>query len=505
MLKSLAISNYVLIENLEIDFPDGLIIITGETGAGKSILLGAISLLLGAKADKEILKDIEKNCIVEGTFQVTKTPETDAIFIENSLEPTNEIVLRRVISPAGRSRSFVNDEPVTVQFLKAISEKIIDIHAQHEHLLLADNRFQLSALDSYAGNSIILEQYQSSWTKLKELEKECVALQERLSKEEQELEYNRYRLNQLEEAKLVSGELEEKEAEFNLLSNAEEIKSSLFQVIELLNPNEISLIQNLKEITALLEKRTGALPQLEQLNERTEVAMIELKEIEREISTIAESVTVNPQRAAALEERLSHLYTLLKRFGAESVEGLIAIKEELESKLESGESVKERLLMIEKEVERGREEMEGYGEELTASRAEASVPFALEMQRRIRELEMPQAIFEVKVSQNAAFEYMGRDSVELFFTANTNLPARELSKVASGGELSRIMLALKSIMAVDKGMPTLIFDEIDIGVSGSIADKMGSLIGELSHKMQVFAITHLPQIASKGRCHLLVY
>ncbi|MHC1780518.1 MAG: DNA repair protein RecN [Bacteroidales bacterium] len=505
MLKSLAISNYALIESLEISFPDGLIIITGETGAGKSILLGAISLLLGAKADKDILKDSNKNCVVEAVFTIERGAETDAIFVANSLEPAGEILLRRVVSPNGRTRSFVNDEPVSIQFLKDISEKIIDIHAQHEHLLIGDSRFQLSVLDSFAGNSSILERYQSCWTRVKELEKERESLKRQLAQEEQEIEYNKFQFKQLEDAKLIPGELEEKESEFNLLSNAEEIKSSLFQIVELINPTGISFIQNLKEITNIAQKNSKALPVLEQLSERIEVCRIEIKEIEREILSIAEKVSVDPDRASLLEQRLSSLYDLLKRYRAENIEELINIKEQFSTRLESGENIKERLSLTQKELTIFSDEMRSIAQELSDSRIKASLGFANGMQERIRELEMPHAVFEVKIVESVDYEYYGKDNVNLYFSANQNVPSRELSKVASGGELSRIMLCLKAVLARGKGMPTMIFDEIDTGVSGSIADKMGTLIGDLSGYMQVFAITHLPQIASKGECHLLVY
>jgi len=505
MLKSLAISNYALIESLEITFPDGLIIITGETGAGKSILLGAVSLLLGGKADKDILKDSEKNCVVEAAFTIERGAETDAVFAANSLEPANEIILRRVVSPNGRTRSFVNDEPVSIQFLKDISEKIIDIHAQHEHLLIGDSRFQLSVLDSFAGNSQLLERYQDCWTKVKKLQAEQDSLLSLIAKEEQEIEYNRFQFKQLEEAKLIQGELEDKEAEFNLLSNAGEIKSSLFQIIELLNPTGTSFVQNLKEITGIAQKNSRALPVLEQLSERFEVCRIEIKEIEREISSIAEKVSVDPERAAQLEQRLSFLYDLLKRYRVERVDELLVIKDQISDKLESGENLKERLSVIQDDLNKSEVEMELAAEELSCSRREAAFGFASGMQDSIRELEMPHAIFEVRVEQSVNCEYYGKDTVNLYFSANKNIPSRELSKVASGGELSRIMLCLKAIMARGKGMPTMIFDEIDTGVSGSIADKMGTLIGDLSGFMQVFAITHLPQIASKGDCHLLVY
>ena len=505
MLKSLTISNYALIESLEISFPDGLIIITGETGAGKSILLGAISLLLGSKADKDILKEGDRNCVVEATFTIDRSPENDSLFLENSLEPANEILIRRVVSPNGRTRSFVNDEPVSLQFLKDISEKIIDIHAQHEHLLIGDSKFQLSVLDSYANNSNLLERYRYFYTKVKELERECLKFNEKLAKEELELEYNKFQFNQLEEAKLSAGELTEIESEFNLLSNAEEVKSSLYQMTELLNVNGVSVVQSLKEIGSLASKISAALPLAAQISERVESCRIELKEVERELNTIAESVTINPERASTLEYRLSTLYDLLKRHKVSDIEELIAIKNELSDKLFMRESFREKLMELTLELEKSKNDMKESSQELSRSRAAASLGFSAEMISKIRELEMPHAQFEVRHEQAANYDFYGNDIITLYFSANKNIPVKELSRVASGGELSRIMLCLKAIMAGGKGMPTLIFDEIDSGVSGSIADKMGSLIDGLSQKMQVFAITHLPQIASKGECHLLVF
>ncbi len=505
MLKTLAITNYALIESLEISFPEGLVIITGETGAGKSILLGALSLLLGSKADKDILKDYEKNCVVEALFTLDPSPERDAVFARHSMDPVSEMLIRRVVTPNGRTRSFVNDEPVSVQFLKDISEIIIDIHAQHEHLLIGDSRFQLSVLDSYADNRDLLERYRKSYHLVKELKRERATLIERVAREEQEFEYNKFQFTQLEEAKLIPGELEEIEAEFRLLSNSEEIKLTLNQVDQLFNTNGISLIQTLRESVSLLKKISPAIAGAAQLCERVESCRIELKEIERENSSLAESVPVNPERAALLEERISSLYDLLNRYRSDKIEDLIIIKNKLSERLYMGDRLKEQLKGVEREVEDSETELKRASQELTKTRVDASESFKEEMVSKIRELEMPHATFDVSLVKTGDYDIYGEDSVSFLFSANRNIPLRELSKVASGGELSRIMLCLKALMARGKKMPTLIFDEIDSGVSGSIADRMGSLIDELSLNMQVFAITHLPQIASKGSCHLLVY
>ncbi|PKO95635.1 MAG: DNA repair protein RecN [Bacteroidetes bacterium HGW-Bacteroidetes-7] len=505
MLRSLAISNYALIDTLEITFPEGLIIITGETGAGKSILLGAMSLLLGNRAEKEILKDDSKNCVVEATFTFEPDSSTLELFNEFSIEPSSEIILRRVVTPNGKTRSFINDQPIGVQFLKILSDKIIDIHAQHEHLLIGDSRFQMSVLDSYAKNKNELDSYQSSYTLLKDLETEKELLSEKIRKDEQELEYNRFQFNQLEEAKLVPGELEELEAEFKILNNAEEIKNNIQLAISCLNPNDISVVQGLREIHTILDKISQNLPAAQELAQRAEACRIELKDIESELLLISEKIIVSPQRAQQLDERISLLYELLRRYKAESIENLIRIKEELAQNLLNTHNDQEKLEKLNSEIISAQSERERCAKAISKTRVDSSVGFASELRDKIRELEMPYAEFKVIITESSNFHLFGKDEVVFTFSANKNIPPRELSKVASGGELSRIMLCLKAVMARESGMPTLIFDEIDSGVSGSIADKMGVLIDELSQNMQVFAITHLPQIASKGGCHLLVY
>lgn len=492
MLKSLAVSNYALIENLEIDFPEGFIIITGETGAGKSILMGAIALLFGGRADLSVIKNKEKNCVVEALFE---------------LEAGNEITLRRVLAPNGKSRSFVDDEPVSAATLKELSETLVDIHAQHQHLLLADSGFQLSVLDSFARNVELLQKYAAEYGLLSELTTRYNSLSTKIAKEEAESDYIRFQLSQLKEAKLQSGELEELEEELRILSNAESIKSSLFNISNLISPEgvEISLLQNLKEAVLICSRISSEYKAAAVLQERIESCRVELKDIEQEVRAKAESVNVNPERAAIVEERLSLIYTLLKKHHVDKVDDLIDIMEDLEEK--SGITTEHRIELekLEEEIKNCTERRNNLASELHARRVEASERFIEKMTSSVRELEMPHAIFKIEISGLQQYNITGSDSVTYFFSANKNIPPRELAKVASGGELSRIMLCLKALMATGKGMPSMIFDEIDSGVSGSIADKMGNLLDELSKKMQIFAITHLPQIACKGNCHLLVY
>lgn len=505
MLKSLTISNYALIENLEIDFPEGLIIITGETGAGKSILLGALSLLLGSKADPGALKDPGKNCVVEALFETEGTKNINGLFSSEGLEFSKDITLRRVITPAGKSRNFVNDEPVTLQFLKALSEKIIDIHAQHQHLLLSDSKFQLSVLDSFAGNGELSEEYTQVYEELSELNSRLKSLKERIAKEEADNDYNTFQYTQLEEAKLVPGELAELEEEFRMLSNAEEIKSSLLSMTSLLTSEEFSIVRNLKELEHTANRISSNFPSVIDISKRAENCRIELKDMEEELSLLADKVIVSPERTQIAEERLSLLYNLLKKHHAESIEELITIKETIAETLRGAETHREELDILTGKVTELEKSRASIGEKLHKSRIDNSLPFARVMQDSVRELEMPHAAFAVAVNEENSWGPDGNSRVQFHFSANKNIEPRELSKVASGGELSRIMLCLKAVMAKGTGMPTMIFDEIDTGVSGKIADKMGQLIGEMAEGMQIFAITHLPQIASKGGCHLLVY
>ena len=505
MLSFLTVSNYILIDNLEIEFPEGLIIITGETGAGKSILIGALNLLLGSRSDSSVIKDSSKNCVVEGTFHINSDPELSSFFNENSLDFSSEITLRRVISPNGKSRSFVNDEPVSVQFLKELSGKLIDVHAQHQQLLLSDSSFQLSVLDSFAGNGELLDHYRREYYLLKEHERKRGELIAKIERFEQESEYNLYQLNQLESAKLIVGELEDMETEFKLLSHAEEIKLSIIKILQLLNPPEAPFIQNLKEIITISSRISSNFPAIEPISQRIENSRIEFRDIEQELQALSESISISPERTAMVEQRISTIYDLLKKHRLSNVDELIELRDSLRSKLSSSESSKEELSDLDKKISLLYKNLKELAEKLSSKRSDFAGRFAGALTSRIRDLEMPHAIFDLKLKKTSDYGPSGCNMVEFIFSANSNVAPKDISSVASGGELSRIMLCLKAIMAKGIGMPSMIFDEIDSGVSGSIADKMGNLIDELSQNMQIFAITHLPQIASKGECHLLVY
>ncbi len=489
MLKRLTIQNYVLIESLDIEFPAGLIIITGETGAGKSIMLGALSLLLGAKSDVSVLKDNTRNCVVEGEFEIDG----------------EELLLRRVVSPAGRTRNFINDEPATLAALTEISSTIVDIHAQHQHLLLTDGSYQMKVLDYFAGTGSILDEYQQVHASLTKDEADLVSLREQMEKSEAEMEYKSFQLEKLQQAKLREGELEELEAEQKQLANSEEIREAITNSVAHLRPMGIPIVQNLKDAVHLLQKSSNFVPELEPLAQRLESCRIECRDIEEELEILGEKIVVSPQRLEIVEERLSLLYALMRRHSVSSVEELIAIQEQLQQQIQGSVEDSQEAAGLEKRIQEGKERRMMLAEKLTAARMGKVKELGSVLQERIRDLQMPHAIFEVELSPLGKYTQNGKDNISFMFSANGETRLSQLHKAASGGELSRIMLCLKSLMAEFTGMPTMIFDEIDTGVSGSIADKMGALIGKMGERMQIFAITHLPQIASKRGTHLLVY
>lgn len=489
MLTRLTIQNYALIENLDIEFPSGLVIITGETGAGKSIMLGALSLLLGGKGDVSALKDSSKNCVVEGEFEMNG--ET--------------LILRRVISPAGRTRNFINDEPATLAALTEISSTIVDIHAQHQHLLLTDEGYQMKVLDYFAGTGTLLEEYSRVHSELQGMELQLKQLKEEMARKEGELEYRAFQLEKLLEAKLKEGELEELESEQKQLANSEQIRECISGAVGCMQPVGGTIVQNLKDAVHLLQKCSNFVPDLEELCNRLESCRIECKDIEDELEMLAERVVVSPQRLEQVEERLSLLYSLMRKHGVSSVEELLQVQQQLQGDVSGADEDAAKAERMEQEIRVLSARREVLADELSARRREKTEELAGVLQESIRDLQMPYAIFKVELAAAEKYTAKGKDTVSFLFSANGDKKLNLLQKAASGGELSRIMLCLKSLMAEYTGMPTMIFDEIDTGVSGSIADKMGALIGRMGERMQIFAITHLPQIASKKGTHLLVY
>lgn len=494
MLKRLTINNYALIEALDINFPDGLIIITGETGAGKSILLGAISLLLGAKADTSIFNDISRNCVVEGEFKT-----------DNSDSSESEFIIRRVISPNGRSRSFINDEPVTNATLSEISSKLIDIHGQHQHLLIAESGTQIKILDYFSKCTNLVKEYREINSNLKATKEKLAKVENEIAKANAEEDYKRFQLDKIKELNIKEGELAELENIQKQLANAEEIKEALNRAINLMQPMGISIVQSLKEIVQILSKYSGIVNQIEGLPERVESCRIECKDIEEEIEKILDNIIVSPERLIQIENRIGDIYSIMRKYNCSNEAELINLRGRIEIELRETEDKTEYLDILKKQLNNLEKERENKAEEISIQRKANVKKLEQTLEKRIRELEMPHAIFQAKLYNDNSYNENGKDLLKFMFSANGNEKVNELAKVASGGELSRITLCIKAMMAEYIGMPSMIFDEIDTGVSGKIADKMGNLIGELGEHMQIFAITHLPQIASKKGTHFMVY
>ena len=511
MLRSLHVRNYVLIDSLEIDFPEGLVIITGQTGAGKSILLGALGLVLGGKADASLLGTHGDTCVVEAEFSVGDDPVLRALLAENDLEETDTLTIRRTVNRSGRSRSFVNDEPVALPVLQALSERLIDIHSQHQTLRLADPSFRLSMLDHYAGNySVIpgstgnLSACREAWIALQESRKELASITERLERLAAEKGYNEALFAKLDQAKLREGELEELEAEQKQLAHAEELKELLTYSEEILVPSDdrSPLTAQLKEAEKQLSKAARYIPALDPLVQRMESARLELEDISEEVEATSARVDVSPERLEQVEDRMSLLYDLMGKHGVQTIGELIAVRDHLSEVLFDSSALEERKTELQKAVAQAADAYGKAADALREARRKAADGFAAAIVDSLAYLELDRAVFQVELSE-APEGPTGRDSVRFLFSSTGKAP-QDLAKVASGGELSRIMLSLKAMMARYTSMPTLFFDEIDTGVSGSAADKMGSLICRMGEDMQVFAITHLPQVAAKGKAHYLV-
>ena len=507
MLARLHVRNYVLIDSLEIDFPEGLIIITGQTGAGKSILLGALSLVTGAKADAAMVSEGADNCVVEAEFDTSDASIRD-ILEDNEVEwDDGHLIIRRVVNRSGRSRAFVNDSPVPVTVLQDISSRLIDIHSQHQTLLLSDRQFQLDILDHYAGNMTLRQECASAWKGILSMKTELSALEARIARIASDKEYNEAQFRQLEGASLREGELAELEEEQKQLANAEDIKTGLSGVEELFTAassggDSMSIDSSLKESVKMLSKVGRYIATASELAERLDSCRLELDDILSEVTDINSRVEMSEERLEQVESRMSMIYGLLKKHACADEAELIALRDRLSEELFDSTRLEEQAEDLRAEISKAEASLTKIAEALHVAREKASKTFAEEIASSIRGLEMPYAVFEVDLAQ-CAVSANGSDSVSFRFSASGRNPV-DVSKCASGGEMSRIMLALKAMMARFTSMPTMIFDEIDTGVSGSVADKMGSMICQMGEYMQVFAITHLPQVAAKGNAHYVV-
>ena len=488
MLKRLLIENYALIDHLDILFPGGLVIITGETGAGKSILLGALSLVLGGRSDVSVLQDPARNCVVEAVFE----------------EEGNERIFRRVVTPQGRSRGFIDDEPASVEMLREAAGRLVDVHAQHQQLLLSERDFQRTVLDCHAGAREAWAAHQRNYQAWLDARAALQELEARVAASEKEHDYLEYQYRQLEEAALREGEMDALDAEQRRLAHSESVREQLSRVEQIFEGTDGSLESRLKEAVAALERVAPFFPEFEAFGERIESARIELKDIRGEVSLRSEKVQVDPRRLEAVENRLATLHELLRKFHVATEAELIAIREDLSSRLGAGLDDRQACAHLRKQVDEAETACRHSAEALHALRAKAAPGLSALLQEQVRALELPRARFSVQLEERPQWGPDGSDEICFLFDANER-GLQPLSKCASGGELSRIMLCIKSLLAEYQGMPTLIFDEIDSGVSGSVAEKMGRLIADMGRRMQVMAITHLPQVASQGCAHLLVY
>ncbi len=504
MLTKLSVRNYALIKELDIDLQTGLTIITGETGAGKSILLGALSLILGTRADTSALLDKNEKCIVEGIFNLSAY-ELQDFFKSNDLDYDDKTYVRREVNPAGKSRAFINDTPVTVSVLKDLGDRLIDIHSQHQTLMLNDNSFQLSVVDSFAGTKILLKKYSGSYNTYRKLKKEYSGLKQSYDKNKADLEYYRHQLLQIEEAKLKKGEQEELEADQELLVHSEEIKNALTSSAQIFLSDEISILRMLREVRSNLARIRNFLPQSETLSSRIESSLIELDDFAAEIDRLASTIDADPARLAQINERLDVIYTLCHKHRAENLDELLVKTEEMKSQLTALASGDDRIAELEKLIEVEEKNLRKLSEELSAKRRHILPETESKITELLKQLGMPNARFRIDFSSDGEYRPSGTDNAEFLFSSNKQIAPENISRIASGGELSRVMLSLKSVLSRNSNLPTIIFDEIDSGVSGEVADKVGQILESMGKYMQVINITHLPQVASRGGRHYHVY
>jgi DNA repair protein RecN (Recombination protein N) len=504
MITSLSIENFALIEKLDIDFSNGFSIITGETGAGKSILLGALGLVLGKRADLTSLKNKDEKCIVEANFSIGKY-DLEFFFESNDMDYDQETIIRREILPSGKSRAFVNDSPVNLQQLQDLSFYLIDVHSQHQTLELSEEEYQFKIIDAIANNHEFLIQFQSGLKKYRVAKLTLESKKNELSAVLKEKDYNEFLYQELEIANLKEGELEELEQQYQTLSNVEFIKENLDKLLSISNEEEFGVLKNLKEFKAVLQKNVGFSTEYQSLFERTNSLLIEFDDIVKELNRESDLVFNDPEKLETVNQKMQLIYNLQKKHNVLTVEELIQIQTDLEGKVVSVVSLEEEIVDLEKSIKDLELQLDEVANKITDSRRETIPNLSEQLIAILNLLGMPNVRFKIDIIASETYCNNGKDSLQFLFSANKGTDFGMLKKVASGGEMSRIMLAVKSILSKYSKLPTIIFDEIDTGVSGEIANKMGEIMRDMSKTMQVFAITHLPQIASKGTNHYKVF
>ncbi len=503
MIQSLYIKNYLLIDHLEMQFSDGFTTISGETGAGKSILMGALSLILGQRVDTSVLKLKDAKCIVEGTFNPGETIK--AVFERNDLDFESVITLRREIAPGGKSRAFVNDTPVNLLLLREIGNKMVDIHSQHQNLQLNDHLYQLGVTDHLAGTQKELEEYQDFYERFNQVSGELIRVRNEIAQLKEELDFMQFQYNELDGAHLKEDKIDSLEADLQRAEHTEEIRSALFRSAQLLSGESTGILDQIKDSLNQLQKISEYYSPSQELAQRMESAYIELKDLSEEVATQAEKSDIEPGKLEKYQERLDLLYSLMQKHRVRDLDELISIRDRLMAKIEDITFSGEKIGELEKERGDLLVFLERISGILHLKRSGAAEEMQHKIEKQLRQLGIPNARFKVSIEKIDGYDLFGSDEVRFLFSANKQVQLEEISRVASGGEVSRLMLCIKSLVSDRKEMPTLIFDEIDAGVSGEIADKVGGIMDQLAKGRQVMAITHLPQVASMGSDHFIVY
>ena len=504
MLKHLYIKNFTLIDELDIELYQGFSVITGETGAGKSIILGALGLLLGQRADSKAIKQGAEKCVIEAHFDLSRYGMTD-FFEENEIEyDAADCIVRRELTASGKSRAFINDTPVQLSLLKELGEQLVDIHSQHQNLLLNKQDFQLNVVDIIAGDEKELQLYQQAYTQYHATEKELSTLKESIEQNRQNADFLQFQFEELTQANLAGGEQEELEQKSETMSHSEEIKSALYEADNALSAEQTGVVESLRTALSAMRQIEKVLPDASELVERLDSSYIELKDIAQEISSQMEHVDFDPAELDAINNRLDKLYDLEKKYHVETVEELIAKRDELKIQLGRIENSDEALAELQQKLAAQLAQAQKAAEALSKLRTKAAKQIEKEMQGRLMPLGMPNVKFSIEMTQEP-LNVSGQDKVAFLFSANTSTPLQPISQVASGGEIARVMLSLKAMISGAVKLPTIIFDEIDTGVSGKTAEKMAEIMQEMGHhERQVISITHLPQIAALGSAHYKV-
>ena len=504
MLKNLKIENYALIEHLDIDFTDGLSVITGETGAGKSIIIGALSLVLGHRADTKIILSDSVKCVVEAVFDISAY-NLQHFFDQWELDYSDECIVRREVLPSGKSRAFINDTPVNLQQIKELISLLVDIHSQHENLLLSNADFQLNVVDTVADTSVELNQYRDIFDNYQTLRRQLKTLQSDAEKIIAERDYALFQFNQLKEAKLIDGEQDTLEEELKVMNHSQDITESLSTVSQIFDNDEIGVVSQLKTAANNIHRLGEYLGRADEFYERIDSAMIDIKDIAVEIDNILSNTEFSIERKNFVEDRLNMIYSLQQKHKAATVGELLDIQSDFEQKINLIDNFDEEIARLQRETADVESRLSEAAKQLTVKRMSVRKPVVEHVERMLNDLGMPNGRFEIVFSVLDGFAPSGADKIEFLFSANKNRPPLPISEIASGGEMSRLMLIVKSLISTTKALPTIIFDEIDTGISGEIAKKMGEIMEQMAENMQVIAISHLPQIASKGRTHYKVF